>query len=218
MSIKESFEKIKLNDFLVEIYGLGYVGFPLAVRLSSNDVKVIGIDVNNERVERLKKEQLMDSELLLKEEFLESRKKGMLKLENKPSIHSKPKIGIVCVPTPIPTETKSSDIFVKAAVENFLEFAWKCAIFYPNFDYLIFDEYSDSHMSDANNVEYVPDPKKSGSDGPKIVGFGSNMRIVGYSFLHYYFYIFRELRAARIQINVFLASICLRDFQFFFYF
>ena len=111
MSIKESFEKIKLNDFLVEIYGLGYVGFPLAVRLSSNEVKVIGIDVDNERIERLKKEQLMDSELLLKKEFLESRKKGMLKLENKPSIHSKPKIGIVCVPTPIPTETTSSDIF-----------------------------------------------------------------------------------------------------------
>jgi len=125
MSIKESFEKIKLNDFLVEIYGLGYVGFPLAVRLSSNEFKVIGIDVNNERIERLKKEQLMDSELLLKEEFLESRKKGMLKLENKSSIHSKPKIGMICVPTPIPTETTSSDIFVKAAVENFLEFAKK---------------------------------------------------------------------------------------------
>ena len=59
MSIKESFEKIKLNDFLVEIYGLGYVGFPLAVRLSSNEFKVIGIDVNNERIERLKKEQLI---------------------------------------------------------------------------------------------------------------------------------------------------------------
>ena len=125
MSIKESFEKIKLNDFLVEIYGLGYVGFPLAVRLSSNEFKVIGIDVNNERIERLKKEQLMDSELLLKDEFLESRKKGMLKLENRSSSHSEPKIGMICVPTPIPTETTSSDIFVKAAVENFLEFAKK---------------------------------------------------------------------------------------------
>jgi UDP-N-acetyl-D-glucosamine dehydrogenase len=125
MNVKESFEKIKSNEFVVEIFGLGYVGFPLAVRLSSNGLKVIGIDVNDERISRLKKDELMDSELLLKNEFLESRKKGLLELEKNPSENSKPKIGIICVPTPIPTQTSSSDIFVKAAVENFLKFAKK---------------------------------------------------------------------------------------------
>ena len=121
MSMKESFEKIKSGDFLVEIYGLGYVGFPLAVRLSTNGFSVVGIDVNKERIERLKNDQLMDSELLLKNEFLESRKKGLLELNDKPKPHSNPKIGIICVPTPIPTETTSSDVFVKSAVESFLE-------------------------------------------------------------------------------------------------
>lgn len=125
MKIKESFEKIESNNFVVEIYGLGYVGFPLAVRLSSNGLKVVGIDVNKERIERLKNDQLMDSELLLKNEFLESRKKGLLDLENKSSNSSKPKVGIICVPTPIPSENISSDIFVKSAVESFLEFANK---------------------------------------------------------------------------------------------
>ena len=81
MNMKESFEKIKSNEFVVEIFGLGYVGFPLAVRLSSNGLKIIGIDINDERINRLKKDELMDSELLLKNEFLESRKKGLLELE-----------------------------------------------------------------------------------------------------------------------------------------
>ncbi|MCV0430371.1 nucleotide sugar dehydrogenase [Nitrosopumilus sp.] len=125
MNLKESFEKIKSNDFVVEIYGLGYVGFPLAVRLSKNGFKVIGIDVNTERIERLQNNQLMDSELLLKNEFLESRERGLLELDDKSNTDSNPKIGIICVPTPIPTETTSSDIFVKSAVESFLKYSKK---------------------------------------------------------------------------------------------
>lgn len=120
----QTYEFIKSKkNIIIEIYGLGYVGFPLCVRLSKNGFKVIGIDINSMRIDRLKNNNLFDSELHLKDEFLQSRENGFLELSNSPIISELSKIGIICVPTPIPGENIESDIFVKDAVENFL----KCA-------------------------------------------------------------------------------------------
>ena len=121
MSLNDTLEKINSNSFLVEIFGLGYVGFPLAVRLASLGLKVLGIDVNPKRIERLQKNDLMDSELHLKEEFLKCRETEKLQLVNSLQKTEVSKIGIICVPTPIPSEHTKSDVFVKSAVENFLE-------------------------------------------------------------------------------------------------
>ena len=123
MSLKETLEKINSNLFSIEIFGLGYVGFPLAVRLANNGINVIGIDINQERIQRLQKNSLLDSELFLKEEFLLCRNNNMLKLSDQPEDSTNPKVGIICVPTPIPDKNTSSDVFVQTAVENFLKFS-----------------------------------------------------------------------------------------------
>jgi nucleotide sugar dehydrogenase len=123
MSLEKSLNAVKSNSFVVEIYGLGYVGFPLAIRLARGGLKVIGIDVNPKRLDRLQNNSLMDSELYLKDEFLACRQSGNLEFARSPSKSDRPKIGMICVPTPIPGQSVSSDVFVKAAVENFLNFA-----------------------------------------------------------------------------------------------
>ncbi len=120
MKLQETLEQVKNNSFLIEIYGLGYVGFPLSVRLSKSGKKVKGIDINENRINRLKKNELLDSEINLKLEFIESIKNGNLILNNKPSKTEIPKIGIICVPTPIPNEKIKSDVYVKSAIESFL--------------------------------------------------------------------------------------------------
>ena len=120
MNLQETTQHMKDNSFLIEIYGLGYVGFPLAVRLSKSGKKVIGIDVNENRINRLEKNDLLDSEIYLESEFREVRENGNLELNNKPNKSNIPKIGIICVPTPIPNEKISSDVFVRSAVETFL--------------------------------------------------------------------------------------------------
>jgi UDP-N-acetyl-D-glucosamine dehydrogenase len=125
MNLQESLEKIQSNQFTIEIFGLGYVGFPLAVKLASDGLKVTGIDIDSKRIERLKKNQLMDSEIYLKEEFLKIRESKNLELKDIATKTLSPKIGIICVPTPIPKEGLDSDIFVKSAVKNFLEFSKK---------------------------------------------------------------------------------------------
>jgi UDP-N-acetyl-D-glucosamine dehydrogenase len=118
--MKELLTKIQSKSCIIEIYGLGYVGFPLAVKLSSIGFNVIGIDVNEERISRLKRNELQDSEEILKEKFLECRKEK-LGLSEQPLKSEIEKIGIICVPTPIPDKNTMSDVFVIKAVKNFLD-------------------------------------------------------------------------------------------------
>ena len=117
--MKSLLEKIKSKSCIIEIFGLGYVGFPLAVRLASAGFKVIGIDVNSERITRLQKNELLDSEESLRKEFIQCRKEN-LSLDIEPKKIEQSKIGIICVPTPIPGPNISSDVYVKKAVESFL--------------------------------------------------------------------------------------------------
>ena len=43
------------KSFVIEIFGLGYVGFPLAVRLASAGFQIIGIDVNQDGFYEMKR-------------------------------------------------------------------------------------------------------------------------------------------------------------------
>ncbi|MEK0319163.1 MAG: nucleotide sugar dehydrogenase, partial [Nitrosopumilus sp.] len=119
--LKQTLEKVNSKNFEIEVFGLGYIGFPLAIRLAKSGFKVRGIDVNPERISRLEANHLMDSEINLKDTFLECRKNGKLSFSKKSEKSEFPKIGIICVPTPIATDGIKSNMFVKLAIENFLE-------------------------------------------------------------------------------------------------
>lgn len=122
MILKTTLDLVKSKSFIIEIFGLGYVGFPLAVKLASSDFEVIGIDINSDRIKRLKQNKLLDSEKNLIKEFTECRRKKFSLSENSEKTN-KVKVGIICVPTPIPNINIKSDIFVKKAAESFLETA-----------------------------------------------------------------------------------------------
>jgi len=119
MQLKETLNKVKTGNFIVEIFGLGYVGFPLAIRLALNGIKVCGVDINKNRIKRLKENLLFDSELYLKNEFLNCKENGDLKISEDSIKTDMPKIGIICVPTPIPSSEINSDVFVMEAVNSF---------------------------------------------------------------------------------------------------
>jgi nucleotide sugar dehydrogenase len=122
MALKKTLDSVIGKSFVVEIFGLGYVGFPLSIKLASANLEVIGIDINSQRIRRLKQNELLDSEKNLKNEFKKVLGKK-LTLSEKSELVKKAKIGIICVPTPIPNINTSSDIFVKKAVEEFLNTA-----------------------------------------------------------------------------------------------
>jgi len=50
-------EKIKTNKFAVGIIGLGYVGLPLALEFSKNSIKVIGFDLDKNKVDFINKKR-----------------------------------------------------------------------------------------------------------------------------------------------------------------
>ena len=118
--MQKTLDAIIAKSFSIEVFGLGYVGFPLSVRLANGGLKVTGIDVNPHRIERLENNDLMDTEIHLKHEFSHAKQNGNLSLSNKPENSEQPKIGIICVHTPIPDQKIDSNQFVKTAIANFL--------------------------------------------------------------------------------------------------
>jgi len=120
MYLQDSFDKVNSNHHIVEIYGLGYVGFPLAVRLAISGHKVYGIDTDSKKIENLKNNSLMTSHHELEESFSSSIKSGNFTPATSPQKSDNPKIGIICVPTPVPDGKNNSETFVYSAVNNFL--------------------------------------------------------------------------------------------------
>lgn len=117
--LQSTLESCKINDVKIEIFGLGYVGFPLSVRLAYAGWNVTGIDINEQRILRLQNNILHESELFLKEQYLETRLKNKIKFSKMSESSSQKKLGIICVPTPLPNE-QNSDIHVISAIKEFL--------------------------------------------------------------------------------------------------
>ena len=120
MYLQETKKKIIKKNCIIEIFGIGYVGFPLSVRLASSGFSVIGVDTNDDRLKRLESNQLKQSENDLKEQFIDLRDKKRLSLSKFSAESNLPRIGIICVPTPISNKQNNSNVFVNAAIEDFL--------------------------------------------------------------------------------------------------
>ena len=84
--------KLKLDDAVVCIVGLGYVGLPLA-QAFARSLKVIGFDVNRDKVRKLNKDN----------------DNSNLTFTDNPMEISKADFIIICVPTPV-TKSKNPDL------------------------------------------------------------------------------------------------------------
>ena len=50
--LKKTVTKTKSKDCIIEIFGLGYVGFPLTIRLANSGFHVTGIDTDVDKIKR----------------------------------------------------------------------------------------------------------------------------------------------------------------------
>ena len=121
MTLQETLKKIQDKNCILEVFGLGYIGLPSAIRLAIGGFQIVGIDKDLEKVKRLQDGNLSESELFLKREFIESQKSELLIVTDCSKPSEKSKVGIICVPTPIPSFEISSDTYVRNAVEEFLK-------------------------------------------------------------------------------------------------
>ena len=119
--LEKTLEQINSKQTIIEIFGMGYVGFPLSVRLASHGFFVRGIDVNSNRINKLKNNQLHESEIELEKTFVDCKNNQKFELSTIPKQAKTSKIGIICVPTPIPNKHVQSDVFVNSAIDEFLK-------------------------------------------------------------------------------------------------
>jgi len=92
---------MKNNNFKVGIFGLGYVGLPLAIEFGKK-FNSLGYDISKEKVDNFRR-KLDPSKNVNKNEFYLSKK---LFFTNEPKLLAKCKYIIICIPTPIKINNK----------------------------------------------------------------------------------------------------------------
>ena len=124
-SLSDTLGKVTSNDFEIIVYGLGYVGLPLSLRLATHGFKVIGVDTDARKIQSLKNKSLESSHIELEPMLKETISSGKFLPSTKTLVSKLPRIGIICVPTPIPDGKVNSETFVFAAAHEFLKTAKK---------------------------------------------------------------------------------------------
>ena len=108
--------KILNKSAKIGIIGLGYVGLPLAVAFAKKGFKTWGIDIDKDRVNRLKKGQsyILD---LKSSDIIALQKSGSLMVTSDLSTIKRLDAFIICVPTPL-LKTKEPDVsFIVSATQ-----------------------------------------------------------------------------------------------------
>ena len=101
------------DNMKICVLGLGYIGLPTACLLANANHKVIGIDINQEAIEKLNHRELPFKEKGLKELFEEALPNMRFKTEVEES-----DIFIIAVPTPLDKEMKMAELkYVISAAE-----------------------------------------------------------------------------------------------------
>lgn len=115
--LKELEKKILQKKAKVGIIGLGYVGLPLAAVFAKGGFKTYGMDIDKNRVERLKKGEsyILD---VPASDIAKVRKDGNLTVTTDFSVIRELDAVIICVPTPL-NKTKEPDVsYIVSAVGN----------------------------------------------------------------------------------------------------
>ena len=120
-SLSDTLVQVTSNDFEVMVFGLGYVGLPLSLRLASHCFKVVGIDTDEKKIDSLKHKSLDSTHTELEPMLQATISNGKFLPSTKPIKSDIPRIGIICVPTPIPDGKINSETFVFAAADEFLK-------------------------------------------------------------------------------------------------
>lgn len=109
-------EKIRHKTARVAVIGLGYVGIPLAKRFADEGIRVLGVDVDAEKIERLSRGQTYIKHIP------DRNIQGLLATGFEPtSDFSKIKecdVTIICVPTPLGRHREPDMSYIVGAIES----------------------------------------------------------------------------------------------------
>ncbi|MFQ5786898.1 MAG: nucleotide sugar dehydrogenase [Thermodesulfobacteriota bacterium] len=122
--LKKLLEKINSKDAVIGIVGLGYVGLPLSIEFSTQGFNVIGFDIDEKKVEKLRRGQSYVN-YISKETIKAIMQNGLLQPTSDFSKLSSVDVIIICVPTPI-NEYREPDLsFVINTANTILKYLQK---------------------------------------------------------------------------------------------
>ncbi|MHB8276125.1 MAG: nucleotide sugar dehydrogenase [Candidatus Humimicrobiaceae bacterium] len=104
------------------VMGMGYIGLPTACMLANNGYNVLGVDVDNDIINKLSSGQLHIEEPELEETFQKALNANRLKVSG---ILEKSDIYIIAVPTPINKNDKADLSYVISASEMIKDYIMK---------------------------------------------------------------------------------------------
>jgi len=109
--------KIVSKKAKVAVIGLGYVGLPLAVAFAKKGFYVLGIDVDKDRVEKVKTLVPYISDVVLKDLASVVKNKRLIPSENL-SLLKDADVILICVPTPLKSKYRPDISFIIQAVKK----------------------------------------------------------------------------------------------------
>ncbi len=184
MSVQALLDKIKQKKAKVGIIGLGYVGLPLAVTFARGGFDTYGFDINQSRVNRVKKgesyfldvPQAQLRQVLAKKKLTVSADFAAIK---------KVDAVIICVPTPL-KERKEPDVsYIVSAVDNIKKYMKKGQlvvlesttypgtteeIILPTLESRGFKEGKDFYLAFSPERVDPSNPKYKTENTPKVIG------------------------------------------------
>lgn len=118
--------KIKEKKVIVGIFGLGYVGLPLAFTFANKGIKVIGFDISKERVDTLNNGKTYIESLMEEGHLKEFTKNGNFRATHDfekdiPNID----VAIICVPTPLDKYHQPDLSFLVSTINPLAKFGKK---------------------------------------------------------------------------------------------
>ena len=112
---KEFKKRINNRKIKIAVVGLGYVGLPLAVEFAKKGFYVLGIDVDKDRIDRIKKQQSYITDISNKDlkQILSNKR---FKAEDNFHSLKQADVILICVPTPLKRKYQPDISFIKEAV------------------------------------------------------------------------------------------------------
>ncbi len=115
--IKEFKKRVRKKETKIAVVGLGYVGLPLAVEFAKKGFEVLGIDIDKDRINHIKRKESYISDVATKElrQVLNSNR---FSASNNFEALRNADIIIICVPTPLKRKYHPDISYIKQAVNS----------------------------------------------------------------------------------------------------
>lgn len=117
MAIEAFKKRIRDKEIKIAVVGLGYVGLPLALEFAKVGIKVLGVEVDKDRLRHIKKKESYITDVPTKE-LRKVLSTGRFTAADNFSCLKDVDVVLVCVPTPIKRRFCPDISFIKQAVES----------------------------------------------------------------------------------------------------